>query len=254
VTAPTASLLDRWPRQRLLVVGLVAVAVVVVLGLVLVQRIGTTYRDGLDVAAESAALAAEGAAPIVAITDELVDFATVAEQGIDDTRQLLATAQVSLDQLGVAAQEDLAVTTAGLAGLADRVADVIESIERFIPGDRASAAEDLRVIADGLEPVPGELQALGTQLQTTATELDALDPTLADVASTVRELGDALGELAPSVDELATTAQRLEARVGDARDRVGVDLWIARLVVVLVGAVLAIGLLLAYRPPTPAEG
>jgi ABC-type transporter Mla subunit MlaD len=226
------------------------VAVAVILGLVLVQRIGTTYRDGLDVAAESAALAADGAAPIVAITDELVAFAAVAETGIQDTRRLLATAETSLAQLGAAAEDDLAVTTEGLGSLADRVADVIGSIERFIPGDRASAAEDLRTIADGLQPVPDELRALGVQLQQTADELGALDPTLVDVAATVSELGDALAELAPSVDELAVAAARLVTRVDDARSRVALDLWLARLVIVLVGAVLAIGLLLAARRPT----
>jgi len=231
----------------LLLGGLVAVGLAVVLGLVLVQRVGTTYRDGLDVAAESATLAADGAAPIAAIASDLVEFAAVAERGIGDTRQLLGTVQTSLDQLGQAAQDDLAVTTEGLASLADRVAGVIESIERFIPGDRASAAEDLRAISDGLGPVPDELRALGAQLQTTATELGALDPTLADVATTVRDLGASLRELAPSVDELEVTAERLVTRVDDARDRVALDLWLARAVVVLTGVVLAIGLVLAAR-------
>ena len=157
------------------------------------------------------------------------------------------TAQTSLDQLGVAARDDLAVTADGLARLADRVAGVIESIERFIPGNRESAAEDLRDIADGLEPVPAELRALGEQLQTTAAQLGDLDPTLADVASSVTELGRSLDALSPSIDELATTATRLVERVDDARDRVGLDLWLARLVIVLVGAAMAAGLLLAAR-------
>jgi methyl-accepting chemotaxis protein len=239
-------------RSTLLVAGLTAVVVAVVLGLVLVQRIGTTYRDGLDVAAESAALAADGVAPIAAMTDRLVEFATVAEAGITDGRQLLTTAQASLDQLGAAAENDLALTTEGLGSLADRVADVFESIERFIPGDRDSAAEDLRLIADGLEPVPEELRALGTQLRTTAAELGALDPTLADVAATVEDLGASLAALSPNVDELASTALLLAQRVDDARDRVGVDLWLARLLIVLVGTVLAIGLVLSSRRPASA--
>jgi methyl-accepting chemotaxis protein len=235
--------------SRFLVAGLILVAVAVVLGLVLVQRVATTYRDGLDVAAESAALAADGTAPIVAITDELVDFAEVAERGIEDTRVLLATTQTSLEDLGTAATDDLAATTEGLGGLADRVAGVIESIERFVPGDRDSAAEDLRTIADGLEPVPDELRSLGVQLHETADQLGDLDPTLVEVAATVAALGDGREELAPSVSELAVTAQRVAERVDDARDRVDVDIWLARLVVVLIGAVLAIGLLLAAAAP-----
>jgi hypothetical protein len=145
------------PAVTWLTAGLAAVALAVALGLVLVQRVGTTYRDGLDVAAESAALAADGAEPLAAMTVELVAFADVAETGIADARRLLTTTQTSLDQLGVSAREDLAVTTEGLASLADRVSGVIESIERFVPGGSSSAADDLRAIADGLEPVPGQL-------------------------------------------------------------------------------------------------
>ena len=236
-------------HRSLLPSGLAAIGVAVVLGLVLVQRVGTTYRDGLDVAADSAALAAEGAAPIAAMTAELETFARVAATGIADSRRLLRSAQVSLDQLGVAAREDLALTTEGLGRLADRVAGVIESIERFIPGDRESAAEDLRAIADGLEPVPDELRSLGTQLETTADELGALDPTLGDVAASVTALGAALAELSPRVDDLAATATRLAARVDAARDRVALDLWLARFVVVAIGAAMAAGLLLTARRP-----
>ena len=248
MAAGTTSSTGQASPPRSLVAGLVLVALAVVLGLVLVQRVATTYRDGLEVAAESATLAADGTAPIVAITDELVEFAAVAERGIEDTRSLLATAQTSLEDLGTAAADDLAATTEGLAGLAGRVAGVIESIERFLPGDRDSAAEDLRTIADGLEPVPDELRSLGTQLHETADQLGDLDPTLVDVAATVAALGDGLADLAPSVAELAVTAQVVAERVDDARDRVDVDIWLARLVVVLIGAVLATGLLLAAGP------
>ena len=133
---------------------------------------------------------------------------------------LLASAATSIDQLGEASRDDLAVTAEGLASLADRVAGVLEAIEGFIPGDRDSTAEDLRKIADGLEPVPAELRDLGTQLQETATELRAADPTLAAVATSVNDLGADLGKLAPSVAELGTAAARLVERVDAARDRV----------------------------------
>jgi len=248
--APTPARGSPPPRPSLLLVGLVAVVVAVVVGLVLVQRVGTTYRDGLEIAGESAALAADGTAPIAAMTAELVEFAAVAESGIADTRALMASAETSLEQLGAAARDDLAVTAEGLGSLADRVAGSLESIERFIPGDTQSAAEDLRAIADGLAPVPEDLRTLGTQLQATADELGALDPTLAEVATTVGDLGDELAELSPNVEALAKTAQLLVLRVDDARSRVSVDLWLARTVVVLVGAVLAVGLVLSARRPT----
>ena len=227
--------------------GLAAVLVAVVLGLVLVQRLGTTYRDGLDVAAESARLLGDAAGPINQMTTDLVDFAGTAETGITDARSLLQSAATSLDQLGAASRDDLAVTAEGLASLGDRVAGVLETIEGFIPGNRDSTAEDLRKIADGLEPVPGELRDLGTQLQQTATELRAADPTLAAVATSVADLGAGLQDLEPSVAELGTAAARLVERVDVARDRVDLDLWLARAVVVLVGAVLAIGLWVGWR-------
>ena len=237
--------------SRLLLVGLTAVAVAVIAGPILVQRFGTTYRDGLAVAADSAALAVEAADPIASMTTDLVSFARVAETGIADARAILASAEVSIDQLGAAAQEDLAVTAEGLASLADRVAGFIEGIERFIPGERTSAAEDLRTIADGLEPVPAELRALGAQLQTTADELAAADPTLVELETTVSRLGDDLEALAPSVDQLSVTAGNLARRVEDAEKRIDIDLWLARLVIVLVGAAMAAGLLLIDRRQFP---
>ena len=147
------------------------------------------------------------------------------------------------------------MTAEGLASLADRVAGVLETIEGFIPGDRDSTAEDLRKIADGLEPVPGRAARPRTQLQQTATELRDADPTLAAVATSVADLGADLEKLAPSVAELGTAAARLVERVDAARDRVDLDLWLARAVVVLVGAVLAIGLWvgLAARPGDRAD-
>ncbi len=231
--------------------------VAVVIGLVLVQRVGTTYRDGLDVAAESARLLGDAAGPIDQMTSDLVAFADTAGTGITDARALLQSAATSLDDLGAAARDDLAVTTEGLASLADRVAGVLETIEDFIPGNRDSTAEDLRKIADGLEPVPAELRDLGTQLQQTATELRDADPTLAAVAASVADLGNDLEQLAPSIAELGTAADRLVERVDAARDRVDLDLWLARAVVVLLGAVLAIGLWVGWRrglaPPPPLE-
>ena len=60
-------------------------------------------------------------------------------------------------------------------------------------------------------------------------------------------LGDDLDALAPAIDDMAATADRLAQRVEAANDRVGLDLWLARLVIVLVGAAIATGLVLADR-------
>lgn len=241
------------PRRSglLLVVGLAAVAGAVAAGLVLVQRVGTTYEDGLIVASDSAALAVDAADPLREISTDLVAFARVAETGVADATAVLTSAMESLDQLGAAAQEELAQTTEGVASVADDIAAVVERVEDFIPGNRDSAAEDLRQIADNLEPVPAALQSLGVQLQLTADELGAALPTLGELETTIAELGDNLAALAPSVDELAATADLLATRVDDARDRVATDLWLARAVVVLIGLVMAVALLLADRRARP---
>jgi chromosome segregation ATPase len=157
----------------------------------------------------------------------------------------LASTQESLEQLGGAAGTELAGTTEGVASLSARVAGVFESIERLIPGNRQSAAEDLRRISDGLAPVPGELRQLGAQLETTAADLEAADSTMVELEESVGRLADDLEKLAPTVQDLAAGADRLVERVDDAQGRVSVDLWLAR--IAIIGAVLAIGLLLAGR-------
>ena len=62
-------------------------------------------------------------------------------------------------------------------------------------------------------------------------------------------IADHLASLEPTIDELSATADRLAERVDDAKGRVRIDLWLARLAVVLIGVILAIGLLLAARRP-----
>ena len=239
--------IDGFRPSRLLIFGLAAVAVAVILGLVLVQRVGTTYRDGLAVAADSAALAVDAADPVSSMTTDLVAFARAAETGIADARETWPRLRSPSSSSARRHRASSPRPPPGLAGLADRVAGVIEGIERFIPGNSASAAEDLRRIADGLEPVPTELQDLGAQLETTATSWPTADPTLVELEETVAGLGDDLDELAPAVDNMAATADRLAQRVEAANDRVDLDLWLARLVIVLVGAAIATGLVLADR-------
>jgi uncharacterized protein YoxC len=243
-----------WLRgQRLLVVGLVAIAVAVALGLVLVQRVGQTYRDGLDVAADSAAIAAEATEPLEQMAEDLLAFARAAEEGLGEARTVLASAQQSVAQLGSAAQNELAETTEGVASLAERAAGAIETIERLIPGSRPSAGEDLRQIADGLAPVPEELRELGRQLDTTATELAEADATIVELQRTVSSLAGDLEGLIPTIADLSATADRLVERVDDAESRVSLDLWLARLVVMLIGVVFAVGLLLVYRRDLRAQ-
>lgn len=235
-------------RRRLVTVGLVGIVVATVLAMVLVQRVGTTYRDGLDVAAESASTAAGAVGPLRGIADDLIALADTMAQGLTDTRAVLDSAHTAVAGLGDAAGTELAETADGVADLAGRVAGVVETIERFIPGDRNSAAEDLRQIADNLAPTAESLRTLGVQLDLTATQLGEADGTVVDLQDRLAALTGHLDQLTPSADELSVTAARLTQRVDDAQGRVGFDLWLARITVVLIAGVLAIVLVLAGRP------
>ena len=239
-------------RDRTLVwLGLAGIVVAVVLSLILVERLGTTYQDGLDVAADAAALAAGAADPVRELTEDLSALTDTIAQGLAEAGSVADSAEASLSQLGESAATDLAATVEGLASLADRVAGVVESVERFIPGDIVSAAEDLRQIADSLAPISDSLRSLGAQLEATAAQLADFETTIAELETQVADLAADLDELAPSADRLADAAASLADRVEEAQERVDSSMWLARLIVVLLGVVLALILLLASRPGVP---
>lgn len=212
--------------------------------LVLIQRFGHTYSDALDVTRESALLLADAEGPVPVIAEDLEQLALVVVDTLDRTQALLGTGADTVDDVGGAAATNLAETAEGVAAIADRIAGVIETIERFIPGDTQSAAEELRTIADGLEPTADQLRGLGTQLETAASQLDDAEAVVADLGAEIQTIADDIGALQPSLDQLAQTAEDLEERAADASDRLGLDLWLARALVILGGtALVAIGVI-----------
>ena len=68
-----------------------------------------------------------------------------------------------------------------------------------------------------------------------------------ELRDSVAELGDELEALMPTVENISGTADLLVARVDEAQSRVSVDVWLARLVVILIGAILATGLVMIER-------
>lgn len=195
VTVDGARRARRWVR-----IFAVITVITVLLGLVLVQRTFGSISSSLDVAAESIEVARDAVEPAAALADQVAELSAV---------------------VGEAAGTNIADGIDGFAATAERLADVAETVERFIPGDTdPSPAEELRGIADGLEPLPGQLRSTGETLQASTAELD-------EIASTIRELPVV-------IDDVARELQ-------DARDRIAVDIWIWRLAIVALGVLLLAG-------------
>lgn len=219
--------------------GIVVCAVVAtVLTLVLVERFGTTYQDGLDVTTESAELVAESVEPAQILAADLSELADSLAAGIDQTRAVVATTGDTLGAIGDASTTNLAETADGAAGVADDLAGVLETIERFIPGNTESVAEELRTLADGLEPVAEQLRELGGQLQSGSDQLADADATLERLSVSVAEVARGIDQLEPTFAELEATSADLAERARNASGRVDVDLWLLRLVVIVLGVAL----------------
>lgn len=236
--------------RRLLAVVAVLAAVATVLGLAITQRVGATYRDGLEVTAEGADAAALGAATAEGLADDLTTLADTSATSIDEARGLLVDGAATADELGAALGTNIADAVSGTSSIADRLAGLVEAIERFIPGDSDSLAEDLRVLADGLEPVPDQLRSLGDQLAGTASDLDAATATLATIATDLDRLARSIDDARARLDEVQLLSVDLAERAERALDRSGVDLWLVRLLIVVLGVATIAATLAARRALT----
>ena len=229
----------RWVRGALVV--LIAVAVLgAALGLVLVQRMGRTYEDALVTASEGAALAATLAGEAAPLTGDLAAIGEQAQAVMAELDELLVVGATATADLGTATAGNLAASVEGIGSMANRIAGVVEALEAFIPGNRESAAEDLREIADGLAPVPGQLRVLGAELEAAAAQVEAARVSLEPIAGQIGTLSDRVATAErdiASIDRLATDAGQ---RADDALDRLSTDLWLWRaLVIVVTAAVVA---------------
>jgi methyl-accepting chemotaxis protein len=226
---------SRWLGRVIVVCAVVATVVM----LVLVQRIGRTYEDGLEVTAQSAHLVSDSVEPARVIAEDLAELTDAVAAGIDGTREVVATASDTLGAIGDASATNIAESADAAAAVADELAGFLETVERFIPGDRQSVAEELRSFSDGLEPVADQLRSLGDQLTTGAEQLVRADATLGELAISVQEVATGIEQLGPTLDELELTADDLAIRAEEASDRVDTDLWLLRLLVVVLGVALA---------------
>lgn len=162
VTDPTGADSAVTSRVERLLAAVALLAVVgTVVALVLVQRIGSTYRDGLEVTRDGAEVATVGTSSARQLASDVAELARAASSGLDQAQRLVELAVESTGDVGVALGTNLAQSVEGTANIANGMAGLIEAIERLIPGDSQSLAEDLRALAEGLEPVPDQLRSLG---------------------------------------------------------------------------------------------
>lgn len=231
-----------WTRRTVLFGRLVVLGAVImtVAGLVLVERLSTTYEDGLVVAQDAALLVSDAVDPLATLTADVGLLAGELAAGIDAARAVLDATQVVLTQVGTASNTNLAEMAGAAASITDRLAGLIEAIERLIPGDSESLAEDLRAFADGLEPLSEQLVDLGDQLVAAADDLDDADAALAALATRIDVIVADIEALTPTFEALGVTADSVRVRAEDASTRLGLDLWLLRLIVLVGGAVVAV--------------
>jgi hypothetical protein len=231
----------RWARTLIAlgrVVVLTAITAVIV-ALLLVQRLSATYGDGLAVTESSAVLVADSVEPVSTLADDLAALALTLVDSLGLAQSVVESAETTLADLGAASTTNLSDTATAAADIADRLAVTLETIEGLIPGDRQSIGEELREFADGLEPVSEQLRTIGEQLTTVSTELGDGQATLTDLAAQIEVIATDIRGLGPTFDALAASAEDLRVRAEAASDRIGVDLWLGRILIVSLGVVFA---------------
>ena len=207
--------------------------VAALLGLALVERVGTTYRDGLTVTVDAAELTVVGIESARALAEDVAGLAATTAVVVDRAGDTVRDAAGTTADLGAALRTNLAGGVEGTAGVADDLADFIEVVERLIPGNRDSLAEDLRRVADGLEPLPDQLRVLGDDLAAASARLVDVSPAIDTAALRLTDVSQRLEAVLTTLDDAVELAAATLGRAQEARDRASGDLWIARVLVVL---------------------
>jgi hypothetical protein len=225
--------------RALCVVVVVGSLVGAVFALALVESFRTTYEDGLELTAQTAAVAGELADPVSGIVADVQELTEVAEEGLVVAISLVENAAVTADEVGVAASTNLADSLDGLARMSRRIADLAERIERFIPGNTESIAEDLDLVAAGLEPAADQLRSLGDTLVTSSDDLETAAATLERTQVVLSGVAEDLTATAASIAELPELAAELERRALEEQDQLGTQVWLLRLLILLTAGTVA---------------
>lgn len=222
-----------WKRALLVVAA--AAIIATLLALAVVQRVADSYRLGLDTTASGAAVTGQVAESGAQIADDVAALTQATGDALGQGERTMRASAISLEQIATASRTNLADGLEGTATVAERAASLIETIERFIPGDSDSLAEDLREVADGLEPAPGQLRDLGVTLDDTALQLRATSDDIAALEPQVESLAASVRASQASLDEVAALSREVERRAAAERDRADLDIWLLRLLCLVVG-------------------
>jgi ABC-type transporter Mla subunit MlaD len=180
-------------------------------------------------------VAATGTAEVQQLAEDMVVLTDSAAIALEQAGEIVDSASVSTEAIGTAMRTNLAEGIEGTANIANGMASFIERIERLIPGDSPSLAEDLRALSNGLEPVPAQLRALGDQLITTSSQLADSSEDLDVLAANLDVLARSIDDAAASLSEVDALARGIAQRAEDALDRSKSDLLLLRLLVVVFG-------------------
>ena len=218
-----------------------------IVGLILVERLGDRYRAALDIATEAADIAAEAADSVVSFPADVAEV-TDAVAEITGRRARRREHRRGFDARHLRGSTDQPRRFGERhGGRGESRASLIESIERFIPGDVESLGEELRTIADGLEPVPAELVDLGDQLADGAADLDEAAATLETLEGRLQTVSGSIAAATSAIQRVPDVAEELRDEANRTRDRVDADLWFMRLGVLFTGLTV-VGIGFALEP------
>ena len=220
--------------NRRMLVATAMTVVAAVLGLVLVERLGTTYTDALDVTVDAAELSVVGIEAARDLAVEVAGLASTTAVVVDRAGDAVREGAGTTADIATALRTNLAGGVDGTAGVADDLAAFIEFVERLIPGSRDSLAEDLRRVADGLEPLPDQLRAVGDDLAVASDRLVDVSPAIDTAALRLADVAERLEAALVTLDDAVTLAEQSRERATQARDRADGDLWLARALVLLL--------------------
>jgi ABC-type transporter Mla subunit MlaD len=256
---------DRYARRVTIAarVALVLVVVVTVISWVMLGRLATTIERGATLAVDSSASVADISRATATLAQDVADLADAVGAGVVQTDAVLASVIRVAGKSDQALSRDLPTALRGLSATAERVAATGQRLEDLIealPGDQnLSFGADLRALADGLEPLPATLERLAPDIRDAAAALGELRIDLSNAQAELDQATTGLRAAATEIDRLAAEADRTQAELVAARERVDTQLVWWRVLLVLVAGVvaaLAVGLELLGRVlsalPAPA--
>lgn len=244
----------RWLAARVLLAVVAVLALVgAFVGVAVLNRVSTTYEVALALTRDTADAAADASNSAVDIANGVSELGAGASTTLTATQQVLDSAATAADGVGTALSTNVADAVSGSASIANRLARFVEMIERFIPGNSQSLAEDLRTFANGIEPVPDQLRTLGTQLATTADEIEAASASLGPVSQQLQTTAADLASATADIEQAAKVANEIAARAQAELDASNSTFTLAKVLLFVFGLVIAFACVAGERVISVAQ-